>query len=179
MSVIENFAALPYKEQREFAAGLLTKINSEHIFSEDTLFELVDIEADDLTGGLIIEVSHPDYIEVSREATWACDTEDEAESDPGYDAEYEESLIEDTKKAFKALSTVIEGYTVALEISDVDAVDTVAVEADHISNEDSGIGDYEYFGFRGHDSRPYVEVSGTIVKACECSLAFFVEPAEN
>lgn len=179
MSVIENFAALSAQEQREFAAGLLATINSEHIFSEDALFELVDIEADDLTGGLWIEVSHPGEIEVSRKATWTCSSEDEAGNDPGYDAEYEESIIEDTKKAFKTLSTAIDGYNVSLEISDVDMNDAVEVEVDHVSHEDAGIGDYEYFGFRGHDSHPYVEVSGTIVKACECSLAFFVESAEN
>ena len=179
MSVIENFAALSVQEQREFAAGLLTKINSEHIFSEDTLFELVDIEADDLTGGLVIEVSHPVDIEVSRKATWTCGSEDEAENDPGYDAEYEESIIEDTKKAFKTLSTIIDGYNVSLEISDVDMNEAIDVEVDRISHEDAGIGEYEYFGFRGHDSHPYVEVFGTIVKACECSLAFFIEPADD
>ncbi len=176
MSAIENFAALPVKEQREFAAALLKTINSEKTFHDDTTFEIINVEADDLTGGLMIEVSHTDFIVVDREANWTCAYEDEAEHDPGFDANYENSIYDDAKKAFKTLSTVIDGYKVSLEVSDVDADETVEVEVDRISHEDGGIGGYEYFGHSGHDSQPYVEVEGIIAKACDCGLAFFVEP---
>ena len=179
MSVIENFAALSAQEQREFAATLLNKINSENIFTADTNFEIASIEADDLTGGLAILISHPDNIEVSREATWSCGDEEEAYSDPGYEAEYENSIFKDAEKAFKTLSTVIDGYNISLEIDDVDEVETVDVEVDHLSHEDAGIGHYEYFGYTGYDSRPYIEVEGTIVKACDMTLAIYVEAADT
>jgi hypothetical protein len=176
MSVIENFVVLSEKEQREFAEALLKTINSESIFSSDTDFELVRIEADDITGGLMIEVSHTIPVEVSRQATWQASNEEDAADDPGYDADYENSITKDAEKSFKTLSTTIDGYIVSLEISDVDENDTTEVKVDSISHEDDGIGHYEYWGFEGNDSRPYVEVEGTIVKECDCSLAFFVEP---
>lgn len=179
MSVIENFAALSAQEQREFAVELLTKINSEHIFHDDVTFELVTIETDDLTGGLWIAVSHSGEIDVTRKASWEAADEDDAENDPGHEATYSQSIYDEAKKAFKTLSTVIDGYTVSLEIHDVDEGDTVEVEVDHISHEDAGIGQYEYWGEIGYDSRPYVEVEGTIVKACDCTLAFSIEAAES
>lgn len=176
---IENFAAIPFQDQMKFAEALLKTINSEKIFTDDTMFELDGIEAEDLTGGLTIMVSHPDTIEVSREATWTCGDEDEASNDPGYDADYENGLFEDAKSAFKTLSTVIDGYNISLELDDVDEVETVEVEVDSTSHEDAGIGDYEFWGERGHDSRPYIEVEGTIVKACDMALAIYVEPADE
>lgn len=180
MSVIENFAALPVNEQRSFAASLVNKINSENLFSNDVKFEITSVGADDLTGGLVVEVSHTSPIEVSRKATWTCDTEDDAEDDPGFEANYENNVYEDVRKAFKTLATEIDGYHITLEIADVDELDEDAtVEADHISHEDSGIGSYEYWGDEGYDSQPYVEVEGTIVRAYECSLAFFVDPVET
>ena len=179
MSVIENFAALSAQEQMEFATKLLATINSEHVFTADTTFELDSVEADDFAGGLIMLLSHPDTIDVSREATWSCGDEDEASSDPGYDAEYVNSVYEDAKSAFKTLSTVIDGYKISLEIDDVDEVETVEVEVDSISHEDAGIGHYEYWGEIGYDSRPYVEVEGTIVKACDCALSLYVEIADT
>jgi hypothetical protein len=66
-----------------------------------------------------------------------------------------------------------------LEIDDVDEVETVEVEVDSISHEDAGIGHYEYWGEVGYDSRPYVEVEGTIVKACDCALSLYVEVADT
>lgn len=175
MSVIENFAELSFEEQQKFAEALIKTINSEKLFYDGTQFEITGIEAVDMDGSLMIEVSHADPIEVEREATWTCDSKEEASSDPGYDADYVNYLIDDAKSAFKILSTVIDGYKVTLDIADVDEDDTIEVEVDSTSNEDGGIGDYEYWGRRGHDSDPYVEVTGTIVKACECALAFFVE----
>lgn len=176
MAVIENFAAVSVEEQRNFAEALLKTINSENTFSDKTKFELDGLEADDINGGIWIGVSHTNTIEVSRDATWSCDSADDAEDDPGFEADYSNYLFEDAKKAFKTLSTVIDGYKVSLEISDVDEGETVRVEVDSVSHEDSGIGDYEYWGTRGHDSQPYVEVQGTIVKECECYIAFYVEP---
>jgi hypothetical protein len=179
MSVIENFAALPAKEQREFATALIKTINSESIFSADTNFEITGVEADDLTGGLWIEVSHPDPINVPRKATWQVLDEEEADTDPGYEAEYVDSIYEDAKSAFKTLSTVIDGYEVTLTVDDADADETVDIEVQSMSHEDAGIGHYEYWGHDEFDSRPYLEVTGVITKACTCSLVFFVEPVDE
>jgi hypothetical protein len=175
MSAIENFARLSAEEQNKFAEALVKTINSEGIFSAVTDFRITGIEANDITGGLAIEVSHTNPIEVSRNATWTCDSEDYAEIDPGSNADFTNTIFEDVEKAFKTLSAVVDGYAVSLDISDVDETDTIEVEVDSISYEDAGIGDYEYFGFTGTDSQPYVEVDGTIVKECECALTFFVE----
>jgi len=179
MSVIENFAALSAQEQRDFANSLIETINSESIFSSEVDFEITEVEADELDGSLMIKVSHTDTIEVSRKATWQAADEEDASSDPGYDADYEESIYTDAEESFKTLSAVIDDYKVSLDIADIDETDTIDIEIDNIDHEDSGYGDYEYWGMRGHDSRPFVVVQGTIVKACECSLAFFVEVAED
>ena len=69
--VIENFAALSTQEQIAFATALLKTINSESTFA-DVKFELVGVEPDDLTGGLQVDVSHTESIDVSRSATWTC-----------------------------------------------------------------------------------------------------------
>ena len=177
MSVIENFAALSFEEQKKFAEALIKTINSESTFTSDTNFVITNVEADELAGDLLISVDHDAPIEVSREATWACATEDEMRHDPGYDANYTNSLFEDAKKAFKTLSTVIDGYKVLLELDDVDEEETVEVEVEDYSHEDGGIGDYEFWGHTGHDSQPYIEVVGTIVKACNCAITLLVEPA--
>ncbi len=179
MNVIENFAALSEKELREFAEALVKTINSESIFNTELKFEIVNLSAEDLTGELAIDVSPDDPIQVSREASWQAGDEDEAESDPGYGAEYVDSISNDAKKVFKTTSAVIDGYKVTLDVYDADEADTVEVTVDDISHEDSGIGDYEYWGSRGHDSNPYVEVRGTIVKACYLGIVLYVEPAEE
>ena len=179
MNVIENFAELSFEEQTSFAEALIKTVNSESAFTEDTNFKISGVEANELSGGLIILIEHDDPIEVRRAASWQCADEDDAEDDPGFEADYENYLFEDAKKAFKTLSTVIDGYTVSLEVDDVDDIETVRVEVDSTSQEDSGIGSYEFWGETGYDSDPYVEVEGTIVKACDCALTIYVEPVDN
>lgn len=178
MVAIENFAALSEMEQREFAEALVKTINSESIFSSEINFEITNVKAYEFDGSLAIEVSQTETIDVPREAAWQAGDEEEAALDPGYEAEYTNSIYDDVKKAFKTAETVIDGYKVSLDISDVEEVETVEVEVDNISHEDSGIGSYEYWGHTGYDSNPYVEVEGSIIKACDCSLAFIVEPVD-
>ena len=182
MSVIENFAALPVKEQMEFAVALLKTINSENTFTDETKFELVGIEADDLTGGLDVFVSHTDPIAVPRKASWTCGSEEDVEEVPtNHETTYEDYLFRDAQKSFKTQSTEIDGYRVSLEITDADENETLdaEVEAEHISQEDSGIGDYEHFGFKGYDSHPYIAVEGTITKYCDCAITLYVEPIDH
>jgi hypothetical protein len=178
MSVIENFAALSFEEQKKFAEALLKTINSESIFSSDTDFEITGIVTDDTTGELVILVENTTPVEVTRQAVWASDSEENAE-EIGADVDYDNYLLTDAKKAFNTLDTVIDGYRVSLEISDIDEGEVAEVNVNKISHEDSGIGDYEYFGFTGTDSQPYVEVEGTIVTKCECQLAITVAPEDN
>ena len=176
--VIENFVELSVEEQVNFAKTLLEKINSENIFTEETNFEFQDVEPNDLTGGLCITVSLANPISVSRQATWEAGDEEGAEEDPGRDAEYYDTLENDAKKSFKTLDTVVDEYSISLHVDDVEEDDTTdaEVEVEHLSHEDSGIGSYEYFGFKGYDSQPYVEVEGTITRYCDCNLTLYIEP---
>lgn len=179
MSVIENFCAISETEQRNFADALVKTINSERIFTDETDFTVRAVEADQSTGDLIIELDHNDLISIVREATWSCGDEDEIHSDPGYEADYADSIYEDAKKAFKTMVTEIEGYKVELDIADVDEEETIEVDVDDYSHEDGGIGHYEFWGHSGYDSDPYIEVEGKITKGCGCSLALFVSVADQ
>jgi hypothetical protein len=177
--IIENFAALSAQEQIDFATNIMKTINSEKIFSADTQFEITNVEAEDMTGSLVIEAAVTNPFEVSRKATWTCESEEDAEADPGFEASYDNALFEDAKAVFPA-TAVIDDYTITLEIADVEEVgdEAVEVEVDRVSREDSGIGSYEYFGFEGNDSQPYVEVYGTIVSSCDGAFVFYVEPKD-
>ena len=179
--VIENFAALSVEEQIKFAKTLLEKINSENIFTEETNFEFQDVEPDDVTGGLWVSASIANPIGVSRNATWEAGDEDEAYEDPGRDADYSSTLVDDAKKSFKTLAAVVNGYNVSLQVDDVEEDDTIdaEVEVDTISHEDAGVGSYEFWGFEGYDSQPYLEVTGTVIKSCDCNISFYIEPLDT
>lgn len=177
MSVIENFAAVSFEEQKKFAEALVKTINSEGTFTSEVNFKVSGIEADEMTGGLIIELEHEDTIEVEREATWTC--ADRAEASSPEDPDFTDLLSNDVKKAFKTLAVELEGYSVTLSVDDVDEGETVEVEVDSISDEDGGIGSYEYWGSTGYDSDPYCEVEGTIVKACTIYCSLYVEAADE
>ena len=183
MSVIENFAVLSQQEQQDFATSLLKTINSEHTFSQDIEFTVTNVYADDVSGDLIIGISHGEPIEVPREATWQCEEskyedEDYYEDDPGYDVTYDNTIYEDVASMFKTRSAEVGDYFVELEVNDADALDNVSIHAEHVSHEDSGIGFYEYGDIQGYDSHPYVEVEGTITQACECQLFLVVTPRD-
>jgi hypothetical protein len=177
MSVIENFSALSEKELNDFAEALIKTINSEHIFTSDANFSVYSVEADELSGDLEIVIDHDDYINIDREASWTCRDDEYLDNAPE-DISYSNLDTKDAAKAFKTLSAEIEGYTVTLDIDDVEVEEIVAFDVDHYTEEDSGIGDYEYAGHRGYDSHPYLVVSGTVTAACNCALALYVSVAE-
>lgn len=173
MSVIENFAAVSFEEQKTFADALVKTINSESIFTDQVDFKVTGVEADEMTGGLIIILEHEDTIDIEREATWTCADRDEAHSPE--DPDFADLLVSDVKNAFKTLAVELEGYSITLEVDDADEEETIDVEVDSISDEDSGIGSYEFWGVTGYDSDPYCEVEGTIVKACTVYCSLYVE----
>lgn len=177
MSVIENFAALSTQEQRAFAEALVKTINTEKTFIDDELV-ISSVEADEMTGDLIIELDADD-VYVNRRATWqSADDEDSAYVKPE-EPEYEDSIFDDVKSTFKTLSAEIDGYTLTLDVADIGDEEIAEVEVDSISHEDAGIGQYEYWGDIGYDSRPYLEVTGTLVTSCKVYLGLFVEPTAN
>ena len=182
MAVIENFTTLSFEEQHQFAEALIKTINSESIFSDDTDFKIYEVEAEDLDGSLVISVENTEYIKVPRKATWAASDSENPEALPmsDQDIEYYDYAIADLKAALKTTSAEIEGYTVSVyDVMDVDEVDVDEVDVDDVSKEDAGIGSYEYWGELGYDSRPYLEVRGTITKRCNCAIAFEVLPSEK
>ena len=164
MSVIQNFSVLPVQEQRQFAADLINKINSSKIFSDDAVFSLDDVEANDITGGLYLEVTAKDvYFE--RDVTWDENDDEDILSYYGPRSsmpdglDFVESVFSDVMAGFKVKSATLDGYT--LEIEDVaDTADEKIeeIEVKHVRHEDAGIGHYEYWGYEGYDSRPYIEV---------------------
>ena len=168
------FAGLSVEEQIEFAKRLLEKINSENTFSAEANFEFQDVESGS-DGSLLITAS-TDTIRISRKAAWSAGDEEGAYDDPGFEADYINHLNDDAKKSFKTLVTVVDGYTVSLQIDDVEEDETsdADIEIDNISHEDDGIGSYEYWGFTGYDSHPYVEVEGTITRYCGCNITLSV-----
>ena len=184
MTVIENFATLSVEEQIKFAKDLIEKLNLEKIFTDETKFIFEDVEPDDVTGGLWILTNSTDSIMISRKATWsAADKEDAEYEDPGRDADYHYSILDDAKKSFKTLATVLDGYNVSLQIEDDNISENEAsraeIEIDKISHEDSGIGSYEFWGQVDYDSHPYLEVTGTITKAYDCPVTIYVEAKDE
>ena len=177
MAIIENFAELSAQEQQKFADALIKTINSEKLFSDDVDFKITEVGADELSGDLFISVD-AGPVEVPREAGWQASDKESAGHDPGYDAQYVDFIYDDVKKVFKTPVVNIDGYTVRMDVDDVDEEDTLEVEVTSVRDEDSGIGPYEYGDYRGYDSHPYVEVEGILTKECTCYLTFWVSPAE-
>lgn len=177
MTIIDNFAAVSFEEQKAFAEALVKTINSENTFTGQVDYKITEVEADEMTGGLYIVLDPEDTIEVEREATWTCADRDEARYPE--DPIFVDDLSSDVKKAFKTLAVDLEGYSITLIVDDVDEEETTDVEVDSISDEDGGIGDYEFWGDRGYDSRPYCKVEGVIVKTCTVYTTLYVEAADH
>lgn len=175
MSNIENFAALSEPELKTFAEELVKVVNDKGVFTDWANFTVTEVEADDLTGSLLIYISHgADLLDVTRPATWHASDDEDAYSVPE-DAEFENSIYNDAVTAFKTMSTEINGYKVSLAICDVDEEQTTEVIVDTMTDADDGIGWYEYWGDVQYDSIPYVEVEGSLVKACHMALALEVD----
>lgn len=185
MAVIENFAELSQMELREFAEALIKTINSESIFTDQTDFKITNVEPYDHTGELLIEVEHTHPIEVSRHASWAANDSDDADNLRDTSIEFDNNASEDIENTFKATSVTIDGYVVTLNVADFNQTNTDArvEKIDSITDDDAGIGWYEYGDGTFYDSQPFVQVEGTIIEEYDCYIGFFVDldlaPAEE
>lgn len=175
MAVIYNFNELSKTELQQFAAGLVQKINSESLFTSEVDFKIEEIDTDEMSGDLIISLSHDDLIEISRKATWQCGDEDELYSTP-YDPEFEDNIYTEIEQAFKTTTIELDGYKLSLTVDDIDEEEILEADVDSYSHEDSGIGHYEFWGEVGYDSRPYLEVEGSLIVSCSCYISLWVEP---
>ena len=173
--VIENFNELSEQELLKIAEELVAKINSESIFTDEATLKVLEVEADKLTGNLSIYANTEEPITVGRYAGWSAVDEDSLTADMD-DVEYYGSIKEETLECLLKTSEVIDGYKVTLTIDDVWEEDIVDKEVTTYSSADAGIGSYEYFGYSGYDSIPYVEVEGIIYKACYPTFELTIEP---
>jgi hypothetical protein len=136
-----------------------------------------EIDADELTGGLDIGVRTEQPVVITRNATWQCGSAEEAKDVEYYwDIDYENPTATDAEKAFSAELANIDGYKVILTVDDAEVVgDIEDIEILNTTDEDDGIGHYEYFGATGYDSRPFCVVEGILTMECECSLRLYIE----
>ncbi len=181
--LIENFAELSAQELKEFADGLIGKINAEHLFAPDIELRLCDdgqdnIVPDEMTGDLDIYVEPTEEVIISREASWTCGIDDNADSLPDDDPEYFCNILADIESAFPTKTISIDGYSViikAFDWSDWDAEEVSEVTS--VEEEDDGIGSYEYWGSISYDSRPYQAVEGFIDCVASIYISLTVSPA--
>ncbi len=177
MNVIENFVELSEQELKEFADKLVKTINSESLLSDETNFKLADLEVDELSGNLSIFVETEEAVEVSRECTWMCYDEDDIHSKPSEsDVDFDDRLDNDVLNALKSNEFEVEGYKISVDYEDGETSDCVDFEVTDYEEGEGGIGDYEFWGFRGHDSYPEYEVHGILVCAHDFALRLTVEP---
>lgn len=175
--IIENFNLLSQEELETFATDFVKKINEANILSGDIEFKIDSVESNEITGDLYIAVSNTDdyLLPVVRSATWTCGDEDELHDRPE-DPDYAESIYQDARASFKETPAELDGYLISIDIDDVDTEEYEESAIEDWSNEDAGIGSYEYWGHVGYDSRPYLEVEGTITWNCSVNATIIVSP---
>lgn len=167
--MIDNFNALSPEEQMKFAQELVAKLNTAQTFLSGYEMKLDELEANELDGSLDIFFSVEDF-EVGREAEWQAADEDEAYRTPSrFDVDFIGREEDEVRAEFKATQAEFEGYTLEIANLQIDDYEISDAEVDSTTDEDAGIGHYEYFGFEGYDSRPYVQVEGTVY--CNCSIS--------
>lgn len=174
--VIENFSTLSREELNQFAKKLLDKINAESLITDEVDLQLPTDEdaiwANEMTGNLHIAL---DAVDISGAvgATWQSPVDEPYEFD---DAD------EDGEPDFDGAlnkEVVVDGYKVTVTVDDYEYLERLEVEVLDYSEEDSGIGSYEFWGSREYDSHPYLEVEGEFINLYSVVLTLTVEPAET
>jgi hypothetical protein len=176
MAVIENFNELSEQERLQFAEQLVAKINAENIFLPDNVLKVLEVDADELTGDLTIEVDHEDGLGVERQAGWTVYSEDDTHNPDEDDVEFYNDRLTDVKEAFKTLSAVIDGYKVTVDVYDIMDWDRDDVDVDSVDAQDDGFS-YEYWGTSGYEDESSWECEGTIYYTYSVAIALNVEPA--
>jgi hypothetical protein len=178
MHTVLDFNAMSEAELTQFASNIVQKINSEKLFSSYNEFKVEGVETHGVVNILFVDISHDETISVPREASWQCGVDENPASVPEY-PDYENDLSDDAKNAFKTMSVNIDGYRVSLVIEDADSETAITdVEVTDYRNEDSGIGQYEFWGEIGYDTHPYTQVYGNLFCECRCVLYLEIEPIE-
>ena len=166
--MIDNFSALTPEEQTKFAQELLAKVNAAQTFLSGNEMKLDELEANELDGSLDIFFSVEDF-DVGREAEWQAADEDEAYRTPSrFDVDFIGREEDEVRAEFKATQVEFEGYQLEIANLQIDDYEISDAEVDSTTDEDAGIGHYDHFGYEGYDSRPYVQVEGTVY--CSCSI---------
>lgn len=180
MKIIDNFNLLSEEEKKQIAEEFITKINEQNLLSNEVDIELVEVlEGDELDGGLNIVFATVDALPFERVGHWQVGDEDELHSTPKiFDVEFDETIYKDAKAAFKTTSLQLDGYNISIDDIDVDDESIDEVEVEDYTHEDSGIGHYEYWGFEGYDSHPYIEVNGTLYCSGSVSGILYIVRAE-
>ena len=167
--MIADFNTLSMEELKQFAVDLVAKVNAAKLFHDDAelaVAEDIDLSVDETFGSLNIPVYFKDGLDISMDATWTCSEPEDATSDYD-DIEFTESESRAMLRELKGTTAKLEAFTLTLSDLDYEDYEITEVEATDITDEDAGIGWYEYWGETGYDSHPYCEVEGTAYINCE------------
>ena len=160
-----DYTYMPPAKLTRMAEAVVAELNKGKVFADDTLIKVKKAYIDPYSDAFLVDVEL-DSVSVKREASWNTDGDDESPTSVDEDLTYEYSESDDIKKAFKTTEATILGHKVYLLLDECTAekVDTTDWTIEHSSEEDAGIGSYEFWGEVGYDSRPYMHYEGTITE---------------
>lgn len=161
--IIEDFNLLSEEELSEFAANIVAKVNEAQPFTKEDSdaiqFEIDNVETNELDGSLLIYIVSSEDLSVARAASWTADDPDSLNSYS--DLTFDDTDLTAAKENLKVLVAEVDGYNVELTDIEFENNGVDEVEYADYSEEEGGIGDYEYWGHRGHNSYTYCTVYGT------------------
>ena len=184
MEKIKDFSLLSKDELKAFAAKILEQVNASQVFIDGEKFtpDFGQMTIDKLTGDLefVVCLGDTEKLTVTVDTEWSCDLDCEdlgrpSERDIDIDLKYEKQ-DEILESALKAKEAVIDGYQVSIATSELEKREVIDVDVTDSYPDDSGIGEYEFWGATGYDSHPYTHVEGKATVACDGYYWIVVEP---
>ena len=180
MPEVEDFIYWSASQIKELVNKIITKVNTEHIFTDAVEFTYkseddLDIYDDEL----YIGVSHANPLKVERYATWCCLHSDEINATPEVDEiEFDDSLESDVAPALKLKTEkfVMDGFEISIMLDDTEPGEVLESTVKKWTEEEDGIGEYECHGLHGNDTTRYYEMTGTVIQECTCFLSIAVAP---